>query len=189
MDDPRPAALLPVKAFGAAKVRLADALDVEDRANLARSMAETVVRAAAPMPVFIACDDPGVAEWAESVGATVLPTPGLGLTASVQHGVDTLASLGYSVVLVAHADLPHAANLASLCSFPGVTLVPDRRDDGTNVIVVPSRAGFVFSYGPESFVRHIAAAQALGLPLRIARRPELAWDVDTPDDLPLTTPI
>ncbi len=44
----------------------------------------------------------------------------------------------------------------------GVTLVPDRRDDGTNVVCVPTRAGFRFPYGPGSFARHRAEARASG---------------------------
>jgi 2-phospho-L-lactate guanylyltransferase len=45
----------------------------------------------------------------------------------------------------------------------------------------------VFAYGPGSFGRHVVEARRLGLPLRIARRPELQWDVDTPADLPAET--
>jgi 2-phospho-L-lactate guanylyltransferase len=64
-----------------------------------------------------------------------------------------------------------------------VTLVPDRRDDGTNVVSVPTDAGFAFSYGPGSFRRHAAEARRLGLPVRVLREPGLGWDVDIPDDL------
>jgi 2-phospho-L-lactate guanylyltransferase len=148
-------------------------------------MAETVVAAAAPLPVAIACDDVGVGEWARGLGARVIWTPGLGLNGAVQAGAAVLAEEGARTVLVAHADLPHAARLATLLNFPGITLVPDRHDDGTNVIVVPLDAGFTFAYGPNSFRRHVAESRRLGLPLRIARRPELGWDVDTPDDLPV----
>jgi 2-phospho-L-lactate guanylyltransferase len=86
-------------------------------------------------------------------------------------------------VIVAHADLPLATDLAWLAYFSGVTLVPDRREDGTNVACVPARAGFQFSYGPGSFARHQAEARARGLALRIVREPLLAWDVDVPADL------
>src|SRR5687767_11462041 len=71
--------LIPVKAFGAAKLRLAPALDAEERIALARSMAGRVVASAAPLPVAVACDDEEVAAWARALGATVVWTPGLGL--------------------------------------------------------------------------------------------------------------
>jgi 2-phospho-L-lactate/phosphoenolpyruvate guanylyltransferase len=62
--------------------------------------------------------------------------------------------------------------------------VPDRRDDGTNVLAVPADAGFRFAYGPGSFRRHTEEAARLGLPLRVLRPADLTWDVDVPADLP-----
>jgi 2-phospho-L-lactate guanylyltransferase len=89
-------------------------------------------------------------------------------------------------VIVAHADLPLATDLAWLAHFSGVTVVPDRRRDGTNVICVPARATgavFEFAYGPGSFERHCAEARRLDLALRVVTEPLLAWDVDVPADL------
>jgi 2-phospho-L-lactate guanylyltransferase len=87
------------------------------------------------------------------------------------------------MAVVAHADLPLATRLDWLAEFPGVTLVPDRRLDGTNVVAVPTAVGFQFSYGAGSFARHRAQARALDLPARIVRDDRLAWDVDVPADL------
>jgi 2-phospho-L-lactate guanylyltransferase len=183
----RAAVLLPVKAFAAAKARLAPALGPHDRATLARTMAEHVLRAVAPLPVAVACDDDDVAAWANDLDARVVWTPGLGLNGAAQQGVAELADDGFDLVLVVHADLPRASGIARLATFPGVTIVPDRHEDGSNIVVLPPRAGFVFAYGPGSFGRHVVEARRLGLPLRIARRPELQWDVDTPADLPAET--
>lgn len=180
---PTTAVLLPVKAFRHAKVRLTPALDGVERAALARTMATTVVRAAGPLPVSIVCDDDEVAAWAVTLGASVIWRPGRGLNAAVTDGVDDLGGDGFEQVIVAHADLPHALDLTWVADVDGVTLVPDRRDDGTNVACVPTRAGFTFSYGPGSFARHRAEAERLGLPLRVVREPRLGWDVDTPEDL------
>ena len=177
------AVLVPVKAFAEAKVRLAPALPPEDRTALARRMAAHVLAAAAPLLTAVACDDEGVADWAFSQGALVVWTPGRGLNGAVSDGVVHLASLGATAVIVAHGDLPLASDLARVGRFPGVTLVPDRHDDGTNVACIPSDSGFAFSYGPRSFERHCAEARRLDLPLHIARIPSLGWDVDIPADL------
>lgn len=179
--------LVPVKAFSAAKVRLAAALDAPARAALARSMAEAVLRAAGPLPSFVVCDDPEVAGWALAQGAEVLWRPGRGLNGAVTDGVAALGALGFERTVVAHADLPHARQLAWAAAFVGVTLVPDRRDDGTNVAAVPTGAGFRFAYGPGSFRRHAAEARRLGLAVRVVRAPRLGWDVDLPDDLDAPT--
>lgn len=178
-----PAVLVPVKAFHDAKARLAPALDAEHRARLAREMATIVVRAASPLPVYVVCDDPAVDTWARSVGAQVIWRPGHGLNGAVTDGVASLAAQGFDQVIVAHADLPHALDLAWAADFVGVTLVPDRRDDGTNVASVPSNVGFTFSYGAASFAAHCAEAERLGLPLRVVREQRLGWDVDVPADL------
>ena len=95
------------------------------------------------------------------------------------------AERGVERVIVAHADLPLATHLGWVGDFDGVTLVPDRRDDGTNVICVPAGSGFGFAYGPGSFGRHHAEAERLGLPVRVVRERRLGWDVDHPADLDL----
>jgi 2-phospho-L-lactate guanylyltransferase len=177
-------ALVPVKAFSSAKRRLAPVLDPSERELLARTMAEHVLEAAAPLVVAVVCDDEEVASWAVEHGALLLEEPGLGLNGAVTAGVEALAAAGADEVLVVHADLPLATGLAKLAGAGGVTLVPDRREDGTNIACVPSRAGFHFSYGPASFKRHCTEAERIGLELHIVREPLLAWDVDVPDDIP-----
>jgi 2-phospho-L-lactate guanylyltransferase len=177
------AVLIPVKAFRNAKLRLAPALDPAARAELARTMATLVVRAAGGLPVAVVCDDDEVAAWARGLGAQVIWSPGRGLNGAVTDGVATLAGQGRVTAIVAHADLPHALDLTWLADRDGVTLVPDRWGDGTNVIVVPCAAGFGFAYGPGSFTRHRAEAERLGLAVTVERVPRLAWDVDVPADL------
>ena len=177
------AVLVPVKAFAQAKVRLAPALPPAERAALARTMAEGVLRAAHGLPTAVACDDPEVAAWAIEHGATVAWTPGLGLNGAVAAGVDQLAQLGAEHVIVAHADLPLADDLRWVADFDGVTLVPDRHGDGTNVLGVPASSGFRFAYGPGSFRRHQREAAQRDLPLRVVRVANLAWDIDLPADL------
>ncbi len=177
--------LVPVKAFSQAKRRLAEALPPSERAALARRMATGVIAAAAPLPVAVVCDDDEVAEWAASLGAEVLWRPGQGLNPAVTDGVATLGARGVTRVVVAHGDLPLARQLAWVAAFPGVTIVPDRRDEGTNVMCVPASAGFTFSYGGGSFRRHAAEARRLGRGLRVVRDPLLGWDVDLPVDLVL----
>lgn len=177
------AVLVPVKAFAEAKVRLAPALRPAERAELARTMASGVVTAARPLPVAVVCDDVDVARWARSLAALVIWEPGRGLNGAVEAGVDQLGAAGVSQVIVAHADLPHAAGLGVMGAMPGITLVPDRQRDGTNVIVVPSDAGFRFSYGPGSFARHVLEADRLGMTATVVEDPRLAFDVDWPADL------
>ncbi len=175
--------LIPVKAFAQAKRRLGGILDDGERVRLVRAMAGHVVAACAPLPVAVVCDDEDVATWAEGLGAVVVWTPGQGLNGAVRTGVTRLAEAGTVWVTVAHGDLPRARGLGTLEHFAGVTLVPDRRDDGTNVLRVPAADDFQFAYGPGSFRAHRAEALRLGLPVRVLRVPDLAYDVDWPSDV------
>jgi 2-phospho-L-lactate guanylyltransferase len=175
--------LIPVKAFHQAKRRLGSALSDADRILLVRTMAAQVVAACVPLPVAVVCDDRGVAQWASGVGATVMWEPGQGLNGAVRAGVDRLARAGTRWVTVAHGDLPRAHGLGQLAPFDGVTLVPDRRDDGTNVLRLPAESDFGFAYGPGSFRSHRAEATRLGLAVRVLREPNLAYDVDWPADV------
>jgi len=185
------AVLVPVKSFHAAKRRLADWLAPQDRERLARWMAERVLAACAPLPVFVACDDDRVAEWAEARGAHVSWGPGLGLNGAIDHGIDTMSGKGIDHVVVAHGDLPLATALAGLAVPGHVVIVPDRRRDGTNVLSRPTNVAIRAEYGAASFTRHLATAIGSGAPVSVRRDPRLAIDVDTiadcrhPDVAPL----
>ena len=179
------AVVVPVKAFHAAKLRLAPALSPASRAVLAREMATRVVRAAGSLPVLVVCDDEAVRSWAIEVGAIAYWTPGLGLIGAVEAGVGAAAADGADRVLVAHADLPLATGLNHVVGTHGVVIVPDRWNDGTNVIAIPATAGFRFAYGPGSAARHQAEALRLGLEVQVIDDQVLGWDVDLPGDLQL----
>lgn len=176
--------LLPVKDFRHAKARLAGALDPDQRAVLARWMADRVVTAAS-CDVFVVCDSDEVADWATGRGTQVLWTPGVGLNAAAALGARAVATAGFDHVIVAHSDLPLAGDVARVAR-PGVAvLAPDTRHDGTNVMALPTSvvADFAFAYGPGSFRTHVAEAERLGLAVLVETDERLALDVDTIDDL------
>ncbi len=177
------AVLIPVKALTDAKHRLSPRFNQAERQALARAMAEIVVKAAANLPVFVVCDDDEIAAWARSSAAEVIWKPGRGLNGAVREAVAELGAEGASQVVVSHADLPLAQDLSVAVGFPGVTLVPDRHRDGTNVCAVDPAAGFEFAYGAKSFQSHLQEATRLGLPVRVIDDRRLSWDIDRPDDL------
>jgi 2-phospho-L-lactate guanylyltransferase len=178
-------AVIPIRAFALGNARLADSLATDERATLARRWAEQVVRAADPMPVVVVSSDPEVRAWARGLSVDVLDDPG-SLDSAATAGRDHVRSWGCVRAVVAHADLPHAARLgrfAGDAAQPIVAMVPCHRDDGTPVLSVPTSMPFEFAYGPGSFRRHVAIARQHGLGVRVVRDPDLAFDVDVPDDL------
>ena len=90
--------------------------------------------------------------------------PGQGLNGAVAAGVEQLAAAGVEWVIVAHGDLPRARDLGALAPFAGITLVPDRKDDGTNVLRLPVGCDFRFAYGPGSFRRTAPKPTGSGCP-------------------------
>ncbi len=178
------AVLIPVKRFEEAKGRLADVLDDDERVRFAAWMAERVLDAVAELPVFVACDDPGVRAWAERRGAAVVWAPGRGLNGAVDDGVGQIVEGGFDHVVIAHADLARPAPLAAIATTGRIVLVPDRRGDGTNVMSFPVATPIRADYGAGSFSRHLAQAIAhRTVPVEHRVDRDLSLDVDTPRDL------
>jgi 2-phospho-L-lactate guanylyltransferase len=177
--------VVPIRSFIGAKARLAEHLDEDARAAAFRQMADRVIDAASPMPVVVVTSAPEVRTWAHARGAQVLDDPG-NLDGAATSGTEHLRVSGLVRAIVAHADLPRARSLAPLATDlerPTVVLVPCHREDGTNVLSVPTDLEFRFAYGPGSFQRHLAEVQRLGAEARVIRPADLTIDVDTPDDL------
>ncbi len=180
----RLAVLVPVKRFTAAKGRLAGVLTDDDRARLAEWMATGVLDVVAEVPTFVACDDDRVAEWATGRGAKVIWGAGLGLNGAVDDGVDHIVADGFDHVIVTHADLARPHALLDVARAGTVTLVPDRRHDGTNIMSFPSTHRLHAAYGGGSFARHLD--QALGLrtaSVEVRSDTHLSLDLDTARDL------
>ena len=175
--------LIPVKSFDTAKARLAPVLGRGQRADLARAMAARVIAAGAAAPTWVVCDDEEVAEFARSHRAEVCWTPGLGLNGALAEALARAQRAGMAHAVIAHADLPFAADLPTLVRPGRAVLVPDRHRDGTNVMCLPTAVGFRPAYGPRSYERHRAEADRLGLSIETVDSPTLAWDVDRADDL------
>ena len=182
VEEPTTAVIVPIRSFAGALSRLAGILGETRCRDLMRLMASRVVAAADGLPVHVATDDAEVADWALGLGAAVVPAGRPGLTIAVSAAVDQLASAGVERVVVAHADLALARTLRPAVG-PGLTIVPDRQRDGSNVLCVPAAAGFRFSYGPGSFGRHVAEARRLGLDVTVVEDDSLAADIDHPEDL------
>ena len=168
---------IPVKPFTVAKARLAPVLDAATRSRLGRSVAARTAATAAATgaDVCIVTGDPGVAEWARSLGYdTLSEPPGGGLDGAA--GRVARAARGDWAVL--HADLPLVtiAELTRALSTDGPVVAPTH-DGGTSL--VKGAGPFRFSYGPGSFRRHLASLAGA----TVVSTPGLALDLDTARDL------
>ena len=66
---------------------------------------------------------------------------------------------------------------------PAVTLSPSHDERGSNAVASSPPDLLPLRFGDDSFLPHLQRARALGIEPQIVRRPGLALDIDTPDDL------
>lgn len=186
-------AILPVKSFAAAKQRLAEALGAGSRVALAQAMFADVLMSVRRVPglhgiVVVTSDRAAEAAAGGSRGGVLVlreeaPT---GHSAAALLGIRHALADDHDRVLLIPGDTPlvQAAELAALLAgATGVVIVPDRHGTGTNALVMTPPDAIEPSFGPGSLERHVAAAEAAGVPCRVQEVPGLALDVDTPDDL------
>jgi 2-phospho-L-lactate guanylyltransferase len=179
-------AVLPVKSFPRAKSRTQ--LAPGERASLAESMLRDVLDALARVRgldgLLVVTREPRAA----ALAADVVDDPAeAGHSAAALLGIAEALRRGATRVLLVPGDCPlldpgEVDDLLASATA-GVTVVPDRHGTGTNALVLAPPDVMAPSFGPGSCERHAALATAAGVPVRIARVPSLAFDVDTPADL------
>ena len=189
----RPWALVPAKAFARSKSRLAPVLGDAERDALARGFLEHVLDVVAASDAvegaMVVTDSDEVADVAMARGAVVVRDEATSLGAIVDAALARLRARGAKSALVLMSDLPDLAAddvraLASAVATEDVVIAPDLRAAGTNALGVALSAPFPTCFGhADSFVRHLACAQALGLRVRTHTSDRLGFDVDVPSDL------
>jgi 2-phospho-L-lactate guanylyltransferase len=185
-------AVLPVKAYEAAKQRLGADLG-EPQGELAASMAATVLHelcaCAALDGVLVVTREHAAAALAREAGADVVDEPELrGHSAAAALGVARATALGADRVLLAAGDCPllRAADVEALLARhdePGVVILADRHGTGTNGLLLAPPDAIAPAFGPGSRERHAALAHDAGATWVVEDVPAFALDVDTAADL------
>ena len=192
---PKVHALVPVKTFTSAKSRLAPVRSPDERATLARRMAEHVLgvlgrcRRVATITVVTPGED--VVDWAEGLGARVLRDVGTAtrLGDVVDHALARLAAEGAGAALVVMSDLPNLDpesidRMIDELAGADVVVAPDVDGLGTNALAMapPTRMPTCFG-NVDSAPRHRDSAVKHGLRVVDVCSPGLGRDVDVPEDL------
>jgi 2-phospho-L-lactate/phosphoenolpyruvate guanylyltransferase len=189
-------AIVPVKQLSQAKRRLARVLPVEARRRLVLAMLQEVLATLAQVDainaVLVVTPDAQAAEVAHKMESMVLREPRVaGLNAAVRQGLAYAREHGASQALVLPADVPLATpdelsrvvENAADSSGPRVVLVPSHDGEGTNALLLSPPGILPPSFGPGSFLRHLAQAVARKLDVQVLQLPGLANDVDERRDL------
>lgn len=173
-------AVVPLKAAGERKTRLADLLSAAERATLSRRMfahVAAILQQHAMIGSVAVLSDQQPDGWC---GAFIMDE-GRGLNTELEVAREKLGNTG---LLVIHADLPlleggDIAALIAAAEESGIAIAPDRHGSGTNALALMSGRRIEFRFGTDSFRLHREQAPDSAV---IARQ-GFAIDLDTPDDL------
>jgi 2-phospho-L-lactate guanylyltransferase len=168
-------AVVPMKATDLAKSRLSAVLDDAGRRALTRQMFDHVLatlRDAGIAQVQVASAD----ETGDHLNADVTAA------ARVQQA-------GATELLLVMADLPYlaASDIVAMIDAGRTSdvVIAEAKDGGTNALLLrpPTVLHFAFATSRPSAQFHLDHARKVGIEPAIVRRPGLARDIDTPDDL------
>ena len=189
----RTAAILPIKTFDQAKQRLRNGLAPHDRRALVEAMfADALValgRVADLERIVVVSGDRIAQRIAGGYGATVVEDDERGHNAAAARGVESVVEDGIERALLVPGDCPllAPADIKALLAHPvserSVLIVPDRHGTGTNALLLTPPDVLTPSFGPDSCRRHLADADAAGVPAEVVELDSLALDIDTSDDL------
>jgi 2-phospho-L-lactate guanylyltransferase len=187
-------AIIPVKPLRLGKSRLSALLSDNERielnTDLLKHTLQTLRLVSEIDQVLVVSRDPNVLSIVRDHGAkTILekgaPHLNIALTRATalaqQHSIDG--------VLILPADLPllsgeEVQSLIMLAKNPPVVVIsPDRREVGTNALLLSPPGLIDFCFGADSFARHCQQIEASLARLEIIRMPSLAFDLDIPEDL------
>lgn len=190
-------ALLPIKDLSGVKTRLGDILDINERRQLVRAMAEDVVaslKGARDLAgIHVVTHDERVIAWARSHDLGLIDDTGAsGLSNAIALAARETSARGAQAILIVLADTP----LSSTSDFEALIeaskkssdarhmiLSPSRDGDGSNCMLVAPPDAMGFHYGVGSATAHTDAATRAGLTVTHLERTGIGHDVDTQKDL------
>jgi len=187
-------AIVPVKPLRLGKSRLSSVISDEERIKLNTNLLEHTLKTLAEIPeigqVLVVSRDANVVSLAREFGVrTILENGSPHLNSALmratvfaqQHTIRGVLILPADLPLVSKSDIISFINMAE--NPPIVVISPDRREDGTNALLI-SPAGLIeYDFGPGSFLRHCERTKQAGVRLEIVKLSSLAFDLDIPDDL------
>lgn len=186
--------VVPVKNPSGAKQRLSGVLTEDQRAILATTLLEDVLRTLVHLPfeahVLVVTDNRPAADLAESLGATALiEEKSEGETRAIERATAWSIARGFDLQAVIPGDMARldALEVTALLSIqlpaPSIVLCPAVGDDGTNAILTSPPDVIPFRFGARSFHDYLEKAERLDVSCTVLRLPSLVLDLDTPEDL------
>ncbi|MEZ4708421.1 MAG: 2-phospho-L-lactate guanylyltransferase [Caldilineaceae bacterium] len=191
--------ITPVKPFEEGKSRLAKVLSIAERTSLNQqlltNLLTVVQRASVCTGMMVVSQSRSVLRLAAAHGAIPILEAQKngcvdGLNSALEQARAAAILRGAQAILMLPADLPwiQPADVQQLYAAAqqqrGVVIVPSR-DNGTNALLLQPPDAIEFAFGPNSCTRHRQLAAAAAAPCQVLEIPNLAEDIDQPEDLAL----
>lgn len=186
--------LIPVKETAGAKSRLGTAVPPHLRQGLALAMLEDVLQAVAGVRniagLVVVTVDAAAAELAKRYSARII-TEGAsaGHTGAVNAAAAILAQEGTRGFLQMPLDIPLVTSreITTLVGMhrdgPSFIIAPSNDELGSNGVLVSPPSCVPLSFGDNSYIPHLRAAEARGIQPQVVRLPGFGLDIDRPEDL------
>lgn len=187
-------AIVPVKPLRRGKSRLSGTLSEDERTKLNQLLLEHTLKTLTNLneieQILVVSRDPAALALAREHGARTVREAGTPKLNTALKRATVVAQL-YATrgVLVLPADLPLITreDITALVDRakkpPVVVIAPDRREEGTNALLICPAGLIEYDFGPGSFERHCERARQAGAHLEVVNLPSLSLDLDLPEDL------
>ena len=185
--------LIPVKNLANAKQRLAAILDQSSRTELAHAMLLDVAQAVAgcerrPATALVT-SDPFALDVARQFDFEVISDQiNRSETDAIEMATSVCISRGVDFTVVIPGDIPLLSSIElqlvmDSAPLEGSVLVPSAEGRGTNAALRRPANLFPLRFGNDSFIPHLAAANATNKRCVVLSLPGIALDIDNPSDL------
>lgn len=188
-------AIVPVKPLRRGKSRLAGLLSEDQRTKLNEELLAHTLKILGAVPeieqTLVISRDPAALALARYHGARTVREEGTPqLNSALKRATLFAKTYGTRGILILPMDVPLMTpdDISTLVcrsrgDNPVIVIAPDRHNQGTNALLVSPAGQIEYEFGPGSFQRHCELAEKSGARLEICELPNLALDVDYPEDL------
>lgn len=192
-------AIIPVKPLRRGKSRLSGVLSEEERTMLNITLLENTLRTLKQVPeidqILVVSRDTAALALAREFKARTVQEGKPGLNTALKRATIVASAYSAQDVMILPADLPliNVEDIKTLLGFlnkpPVVVVAPDRRNDGTNALLVSPAGSIEYMYGVGSFKKHVDQAKVKGMRVEICNLQSFELDLDLPEDLELLNQI
>jgi len=187
-------AIIPVRSLDSGKTRLAEHLQKSERKELIRFLLERLLNLIKKVSSIDRClvvsHDPNIHKMSKECGAEILDEKApFNLNRAVTLASKYVKKNGCERVIVIHSDLPliEAHDIERITALgvepPVMVISPDRRNNGTNALLIDPIESFNFHYGENSFRLHLKEAKQKKYHIEIYNHIHTSLDLDYPEDL------